>query len=397
MNHYFRILKKDARTRGRTGILETSHGIVETPVYVIVGTHGKVRTLDSRDLTDAGTQLIISNTYHLWQKLGDAGLASFQGLHAYMDWPRPLMTDSGGFQVFSLGIAREQGVSKVAQPEESVLRHREANLVRITEEGVFFSDGGPEQFLNAERSMAIQAKLGADIIFAFDEPTSPHHDYVYTKEAMERTHRWAVRSRNAAQSNQMLYGIVQGGAFADLREESARYIGSLDFEGFGIGGAFGTSFGDTAEDTFKELEWTIPFLPEEKPRHFLGIGLVQDLFAGVERGIDTFDCVVPTREARHGSIWTRGARIDITRGRHNGDTAPLDSECGCHACAEMHTTRGDLYTLFREKNEEAGRLASIHNVYFFNHLMSDIRAGIRDDRLQEVKQHYLFDLKLLTQ
>jgi tRNA-guanine transglycosylase len=260
--------------------------------------------------------------------------------------------------------------------------------VRITEEGVFFSDGGPEQFLNAERSMAIQEKLGADIIFAFDEPTSPRHDYAYTKEAMARTHRWAVRSRNAADSRQYLYGIVQGGAFADLREESARYIASLDFEGFGIGGAFGTSFGDTAEDTFKELEWTIPFLPEEKPRHFLGIGLVQDLFAGVERGIDTFDCVVPTREARHGSLWTRGARIDITRGRHHGDASPLDPECGCHACAEIGTTRGALYQLFREKNEEAGRLASLHNVYFFNHLMSEIRAGIRDDRLDKVKQYY---------
>lgn len=385
----FKILKKDQNSRARIGILETKHGVVETPSYVVVGTHAKVRTLDTADLLGAKTQLIIANTYHLWRSLGEEGLRHFPGLHRMMKWPRPLMTDSGGFQIFSLGAAREQGVGKVAESEYHLNLLPEKNLVRVTDEGVFFKENDKDCYLDAEISIRLQQQLGADIILAFDEPTSPLHDYRYTRESLERTHQWAVRSLKALTSDQALYGIVQGGAFEDLRRASAAFIGKMDFEGFAIGGSFGTSYGSKKEHTFQELEWTCPLLPEEKPRHLLGIGLVEDLFRGVEAGIDTFDCVVPTREARHGRIWTRSERIDMKKGKWRDDATVLDPECGCAVCVEMKITKAALRALFKEKNQEAGRLASLHNVYFFNDLMEKIRYAIANDQLNELKKKYV--------
>ncbi|MEK7193432.1 MAG: tRNA guanosine(34) transglycosylase Tgt [Patescibacteria group bacterium] len=393
----FEIITKDGEAR--LGRLSTPHGVVETPSYVVVGTDAHVRCLEPADIPETKTQMIISNTYHLWRDLGEEGLATYPGLHAEMGWEGPIMTDSGGFQVFSMGYGREFGVGKVipreapksmlsvGSPIEASERSRE-NLVRVTDSGVYFMEGGEEFYLDPELSMRIQEQLGADIIFAFDEPSSPLHDYAYTKKAMERTHAWALRSLEAKTSSQLIYGIVQGGLFEDLRLESARFINALPFDGFAIGGAFGSSFGSGKGDTFEALRWVTPLLPEGKPRHLLGIGKIEDLFAAVQLGIDTFDCVIPTREARHGSLWTAKGRFDVVRGRHQNDNSPLAEECGCSACAEG-VRKADLYALFKAKDPQAGRFATIHNVYFFNDLMEQIRNAIREGRFLNFKNSYL--------
>ena len=402
----FQIIARDTQTRARVGILETPHDAVETPAYVVVGTHAKVRTLEPTDLVTAKIQLIIANTYHLWQTLGEEGLVAFPGLHEVMGWNGPLMTDSGGFQVFSMGAAREHGVSKVAAKKKekfaseysSILENvgmphlgesAERGLVKITEDGVMFVVDGKRHWLDAEKSIRIQQQLGADIIFAFDEPSSPHHDHAYTRQAMERTHRWAERSLAARTSSQMLYGIVQGGPYEDLRKQSAQFIAALPFDGFAIGGSYSNSFGDTREQTLREVGWAVPYLPEDKPRHLLGIGLVEDLFSCVAAGMDTFDCVVPTREARHGSIWTLRGRIDIKRGIYRDDKSILDEECACIVCSHMKIEKGALHTMFREKNQQAGRLATLHNISFFNILMSKIRTAILDGKLRELRASFL--------
>lgn len=386
----FRVIAQDKKSKARVGELETSHGIVHTPAYVIVGTHAKVRAVRSEDLWRTNTQIVIANTFHLWRALGDEGLKIYEGLHGAMEWSGPVMTDSGGFQVFSFGASREEGIGKVAHARPDEYRLAKENAVRITDKGVWFRDGEEECYLDAEKSIKIQEQLGADIIVAFDECTSPSHDYEYNKEANRRTHAWAARSLKArTRRDQLMLGVVQGGVFEDLRGESAKTIGAMPFDGFAIGGAFGSSFGSGKTDTFRELDWIMPYLPGDKHRHLLGIGKIDDLFECVARGIDMFDCVIPTREARHGSIWMRGERLDITRGRHSDDTNALDPGCACYTCEELETTRGELHRLFKMKNPEAGRLATIHNIYFFNDLMGKIRAAIGDGQLEKLRRHYL--------
>ncbi len=418
----FKVIKKDKDSHARVGVIETPHGAVETPAYTMVGTNAAVRTLSPEDITETKTQIVIVNTYHMWKDLGDK-LEMFGGLHEKMKWQGPLMTDSGGFQVFSFGFGREHKVGKVAKKisetmpsrggsrsadelgireANSAARERRSasaagagerpatredivseiggeNLVRVTEEGVYFYDG-EERFLNPELSMHIQGKLGADIIFAFDECTSPLNDYEYTKESMERTHRWALRSLDAKErKDQALYGIVQGGEFKDLREESARVIGGMAFDGFGIGGSFGKS------EMLNVLDWVTPLLPEGRPRHLLGIGRIGDIFEGVERGIDTFDCVIPTREARHGSLWTNQGRFDIRKGKYAGDKSRIRDDCLCPVCSR-NILRGELHALFKAKDQEAGRLATIHNVWFFNELLAKIREAIKEGTFKELKE-----------
>ena len=382
----FEVLTKDGRSQARLGRLKTEHGDVETPAYVIVGTNAAVRTLRPEDLPATKTQIIIANTYHLWRELGDEGLDNYHGLHAEMEWNGPLMTDSGGFPVFSMGAAREHGVGKITKREAQAPQE---NLIRVTEVGVYFRGDEEEEYLDAELSIKIQEQLGADIIFAFDEPSSPLHDHAYTQTAMERTHRWAARSLEAKTSSQQLYGIVQGGRFEDLRTQSAKFIATLPFDGFGIGGSFGSSFGGEKTATLRELAWTIPHLPAGKPRHLLGMGRIEDIFAGVEAGIDTFDCVIPTREARHGALWTARGRFDILKGLEAASGEPIDDACACPVCADMGVTRGDLHARFRNKDPEAGRLATIHNVYFFNDLMEKIRAALAQGAFQTFKMHSL--------
>ncbi|MFH1246282.1 MAG: tRNA guanosine(34) transglycosylase Tgt [Candidatus Liptonbacteria bacterium] len=387
----FEIVHKDQNTSARLGRLTTPHGIVETPSYVIVGTHGEVRCLEPEDIPRTKTQLIISNTYHLWRSFGDEELSSYEGLHADMKWNGPIMTDSGGFQVFSHGALRELGSGKIYREDTNPYGSGES-VVRVTDSGVYFEEDGEELYLDAELSMRIQEQLGADIIFAFDEPSSPLHDYEYTKLAMARTHAWARRSLEAKTSDQKIYGIVQGGKFEDLRKMSAEFIGAMSFDGFGVGGSFGSSYGGTAESILRELKWTVPFLPEHKPRHLLGMGKVHDVFAAVEAGIDTFDCVIPTREARHGRLWTAEGPLNILRGAHEKSGANVEPDCDCPVCGideDEHTTRAELYRMFKEKNPQAGRLATMHNVYFFNNLLEQIRGSMRENGFGAFKAKYL--------
>jgi tRNA-guanine family transglycosylase len=391
----FEILKQDPDSRGRLGHLKTEHGIIETPAYVIVGTHGEVRCLESVDLVNTKTQLIISNTYHLWRTLGEEGLNDFPGLHEYMRWNGPIMTDSGGFQVFSLGFLREYGMRR---GEEAVKEFGNAkavsgqNLVRITPSGVYFKPYGEESeevYLDAETSIRIQEQLGADIVVAFDEPTSPLHGLEYTRQAMDRTHAWAHRSLDAKQSDQKIYGVVQGGAFEELRSASAKHIGNLPFDGFAIGSTYGDAYGGTKNMTRQMLDWSIPYLPENKARHLFGVGSILDIFNGVEAGIDTFDCVIPTREARHGRIWTSRGHIDIKKGRFALDDDPLDPFCQCPVCSDKKIMKRDLHSAFKEKNPEAGHFATIHNVFFFNDFMEKIRVSLREGRFSDFREEFL--------
>lgn len=388
----FRIISKDSHSRARTGLLETPHGVVETPAYTIVGTHASIRHLPPELIPATKTQLIIANTYHLWGRAEE--IAQTGGLAKVMNWPGPTMTDSGGFQVFSLGFSREHGIGKVIKlrsdhGRETIANGQnkpERNLVRITDEGAWFreSPDQPEKFLGPELSIALQEKIGADIIMSFDECTSPLHDHAYTKQALERTHRWAkVCLDSQTRSDQLLYGIVQGGEFQDLREASAKHINSLPFPGFAIGGSFSKS----ADGDFNVLDWTIPHLDEARPRHFLGIGKIEDLFDGVLAGIDTFDCVIPTREARHGGIWTRSGRYDIHKAIYSQSKNPLEAGCGCDACTSVD--QATVHALFKAKDSMAGRYAIIHNLFFFNNLMSLIRQAINAQRLREFRKEFL--------
>ncbi|MFA5870814.1 MAG: tRNA guanosine(34) transglycosylase Tgt [Candidatus Paceibacterota bacterium] len=402
----FTITARDPHSKARVGTLTVPSGAtIETPTYVIVGTNAEVRTLSAQDLKDTHTGIIIANTYHLWRKLGEK-LSSYSGLHIAMDYQGITMTDSGGFQVFSLGFSREHEVSKVGFfPEHDThptflndlilqikiwlgITHKR-NSVRVMPWGAYFKDENygdtKKVFLNARKSIEIQEKLGADIILAFDECTSPKHGYWYTKWAMNRTHRWARKCIEVKKKNdQLLYGIVQGGAFEDLRKQSAKTIGNMPFNGFAIGGSLGAS----KKDMYNVLEWTMPFLPDEKPRHLLGIGQIRDIFEGVERGIDTFDCVIPTREARHGALWTHNGRFDVKKGEFKDSNIPIEEGCECPTCSNK-VTRGMLYGMFHSKNPEGGKYATLHNVFFFNALMSEIRNSIKNGTFSDFKHKTL--------
>ncbi|TSC73841.1 MAG: queuine tRNA-ribosyltransferase [Parcubacteria group bacterium Gr01-1014_44] len=398
----FKILKKDKNSWARTGVIETPHGIIETPAYAMVGTHGQIKCLPKEKIAQTKTQLVMTNTFHLWLaslKLrrseqdfkGPGGeIENLPSVQSFFGDNMPTITDSGGFQVFSLGFGREHKVGKVVKGstflkiQGRILKSSEENLVKITEEGVYFGD----QFLGPELSIKIQEKLGADLILAFDECTSPLHDFNYNKEAMERTHRWAkvcleTKNNPPAGGGQLLYGIVQGGEFQNLREESAKFINSLPFDGVAIGGTFEKS----ANGSFDVLKWTIPHLDENRPRHFLGIGLIGDIFESVELGIDSFDCVVPTREARHGGIWTKSGRLDITKSVYQNNLSKLEENCLCPTCDVV--PKAELHRLFKTKNLLAGENATMHNVYFFNNLMAEIREAIKNERLPELKKEYL--------
>ena len=400
----FNITGKDPNSRARTGLLETPHGTVETPAYTIVGTYASIRHLPPELIPATKTQLIIANTYHLWGRAEE--IAQAGGLAKVMDWNGPTMTDSGGFQVFSLGFSREHGIGKVirlrsdhsSETMDNNQSKPERNLVRITDEGAWFSQPEPSsakeasegetKFLGPELSIALQEKIGADIIMSFDECTSPLHDYEYTKIALERTQRWAkVCLDSQTRSDQLLYGIVQGGEFQDLREASAKYINALPFPGFAIGGSFSKS----ADGDFNILNWTISHLDEARPRHFLGIGKIEDLLDGVLAGIDTFDCVIPTREARHGGIWTKRGRYDIHKAIYSQSKDPLEEDCSCDACVSID--QATVHTLFKAKDTLAGQYAIVHNIFFFNNLMAQIRQAIKEQRLRQFRNEFLANSK----
>ncbi|HLI27029.1 MAG TPA: tRNA guanosine(34) transglycosylase Tgt [Chloroflexota bacterium] len=380
----FRVVQHAPDCAARAGVLTLPHGTVETPAFIPVGTLASVKGLTPDELVAVGAQIVLANTYHLYLRPGAALVERLGGLHRFMAWPRPLLTDSGGFQVFSLGFGREQGVGKIAKifPAEEpppraervrAARAAQARLVRIDDDGVEFTShlDGSLHRLTPEHSIAIQEQLGADIILAFDECTSPLAGYEYTRQALERTHRWARRCLAARRSTpQALFGIVQGGEYRDLREHSARTIASLPFDGVAIGG----SLGQSKADMHRVLEWTVPLLPPDWPRHLLGIGEPEDLIEGVRRGIDLFDCVAPTRHARHGVLYVPTGRLHIERAEYRADTAPVQADCDCYTCT--HFSRAYLRHLFLAGEMLGPRLATVHNLRFLLRFMAQLRHSI---------------------
>ncbi|HYN89538.1 MAG TPA: tRNA guanosine(34) transglycosylase Tgt [Ardenticatenaceae bacterium] len=408
----FDILHRDGAARVAT--FRTPHGAIETPAFVAVGTQATVKSVTPDQLRAAGIQVIFANTYHLDLGPGADVIAALGGLHRYMGWDRPILTDSGGFQVFSLGAGIEHGVGKISNifpGEEGGLQvqgpatrrggeQEGVPLVKIREEGVTFKshlDGSRHEF-TAEKSIEVQRQLGADIVLAFDECTSPLHPRAYEIEALERTHRWETRSLAYFQASeprhghaQALYGIVQGGAHRDLRLDSAAFVARNAFDGIAIGG----NLGSTKADMHRILEWVIPELPDDRPRHLLGIGEIPDIFEVVERGVDTFDCVAPTRNARNAALLARTLdgeplpkfRINVRNARFKTDDRPITPGCGCYTCT--HFSRAYLHHLFRAEELLAYTLATIHNLHFLADLMVDIRAALTDGRFAELKADWL--------
>jgi queuine tRNA-ribosyltransferase len=434
----FKIQKKLKGQLGRVGVLKTAHGVIETPAFVVVGTKATVKSVNSEQVRDAGAQVVLANTYHLYLQPGDESVKKMGGLGKMMNWHGPTMTDSGGFQVFSLGAAYKKGISKVLQITDPSLLIPERfddstapRLAKIGQDGVSFTShlDGSVHYITPEKSIQIQHNLGADIIFAFDECTSPTEDLKYQKEALERTHNWARRSleehnklegqkdqekkeeQKIGQANgladtcfltreeirgpeselfsalpgalfpQYIFGIVQGGRDEELRKYSAKTISEMGFDGFGIGGSF------AKEDMSTAVKWVNEILPEEKPRHLLGIGEPEDLFMGIENGVDLFDCVLPTRLGRNGTIYTKTGKIHITNTEYRADIAPIENDCDCYTC--QNYSRGYIAHLFHGKEMLAGTLASIHNIHFIVNLVKQIRQSILDDKFQEFKKSFL--------
>ncbi|OGZ27406.1 MAG: hypothetical protein A2365_02945 [Candidatus Nealsonbacteria bacterium RIFOXYB1_FULL_40_15] len=373
----FSVLKSSKKNKARLGLIETENGVVETPCLVPVATQASLKSLDFKRVEETKTQILIANTFHLHLKPGEALVQRSGGLHKFSGWNRPFMTDSGGFQVFSLGFGRDQNVGKILKNKKILSTSSTPKNVKIMEKGVFFKSpvDGKKLFLGPEESIKIQEMLGADIIFAFDECTSPLAEKEYVENSLERTHKWASACLGAKKTNQSLYGIVQGGRFKDLRKKSAKFISSLDFDGFGIGGEFGSNKKKMAD----MIRWVVKELPDEKPRHLLGIGYLEDILPVVKEGIDTFDCIVPTRFARHGIAFTSEGRLDLNKRLFLKDQKPLDKKCGCFVC-KTHK-RSYICHLFRAKEMAAASLATFHNLYYFNSYVEKIRNDIKTGRL----------------
>jgi queuine tRNA-ribosyltransferase len=346
----FRITARDHRAR--TGVFTTPHGDLLTPVFAPVGTQAAVKTLTPAQVRELGATLVLANTYHLYLRPGDDLVREMGGLHPFMQWPGPMLTDSGGFQVFSLADSR-----------------------KIDDDGVTFKshiDGSLHRF-TPEKSIQIQENLGADIIMAFDECSDPN-DRAYTAKAMERTHRWAERCLAAkTRPDQALFGIVQGGIVPDLRTASAKFIASLPFPGIAIGGL---SVGETKTEMYATLDVVIPLLPEDKPRYLMGVGTPEDLIEGVARGVDIFDCVLPTRLARHNAAFSPEGRLNLMNAAYARDKRPIDETCDCYTCRTF--TRAYLRHLIVAKETLAGTLLSIHNLRALIRLMEELRGYIAE-------------------
>jgi queuine tRNA-ribosyltransferase/7-cyano-7-deazaguanine tRNA-ribosyltransferase len=386
--------------RARTGLLRTPHGNIKTPAFIPVGTKASVKTLDGADLKNLKVPAVLANTYHLYLKPGEKLIQKHGGLGKFMNWDGPTFTDSGGFQVFSLGFGLEHGVSKVSNifPDEELQKkpiQTKKKLMKVDEEGVSFVshiDGSTHRF-TAESSIAIQQAIGADIIFAFDECTSPLHDERYTAKALQRTHAWAERCMNAwtNRETQALFGIIQGGAYKALRHQSTDFISALNTPGIAIGG----SLGKNKQDMYQILDWTLPRLTDEKPRHLLGIGEVEDLFGGSSRGVDTFDCVAVTRMARNGGTYLHPKNggtvknkfhINVRAQKFADDSLPLDPGCACPTC--QNYSRAYIRHLFASGELLAMRLATIHNLHFILRLMESIQMAIEQDSLHHLANEW---------
>lgn len=359
----FTLIKKDAKTAARRGRLETPHGIIETPIFMPVGTHAAMKAMTPEQVTATGAQIILSNTYHLHLRPGESLVEKAGGLHKFMAWDKPILTDSGGFQVFSL-------------PNK-----------RITEDGAYFRHeiSGEEVYLDPARAIAIQEALGADIIMAFDECIPYPCDKKYATDSTRKTLRWAEQCLKAqTRKDQALFGIVQGSVYEDLREMCAREMVAMDFPGYAIGGV---SVGEGLELLKKVVAMTAPFLPADKPRYLMGVGLPEDILESVERGMDMFDCVIPTRYARSATLFTRRGKIRLTNKNYRRDFYPIDPSCSCYACTNF--SRAYIHHLFNANEVLSAILASIHNVHFYLKMMAEIRESIEQDRFSDYKREFL--------
>jgi queuine tRNA-ribosyltransferase len=397
----FKIEKKLKNGLGRVAVLQTTSGVIQTPAFVTVGTKATVKAMTPEMLKSINAQVVLANTYHLYLEPGDELVKNAGGLGKFMNWSGPTMTDSGGFQVFSLGSAYNNKVGKIhfKTKEKEIDREielqapkededKKPKIAEIDPNGVMFRShiDGSAHYITPEKSIDIQHNIGADIIFAFDECTSPLESDHYQAEALDRTHRWAKRSlkyhkESSQKDKQALFGIVQGGRVEKLRKESAEFLAGLDFDGYGIGGSF------EKEDMSKAVKWCNEILPEEKPRHLLGIGEPVDLFMAVENGCDLFDCVAPTRMARNGTLYTKNGRINILNTEFRNDLTSVEDDCKCYTC--QNYTRAYLSHLFRSKEMLAGTLASVHNLYFIINLVDKMRQAILDDNFESFKEEFL--------
>ncbi len=370
----------------RTGVLKTPHGEIKTPGFVPVATGGALKGASFEDIKDIGADIFMVNTFHFYCKGEHKTVKKMGGLHKFLNINYPIMTDSGGFQVFSLGQGFEQKTGKIAKKDNFFTQKENKKMVKIKDDRVVFKSpfDGSKIEITPQNSIKAQEDLGADIIFAFDECTSPLASYKYQKQSLLKTHRWAEISLNSLKNkNQRMMGIVQGGRFEDLRIESAKFISSLPFFGFGIGGSFGESFGDSKENMRNILDILSEKLPQEKPRHFLGIGEPEDLIDGALRGVDLFDCVIPTRFARHGTALTSSGRINLKSSRYKEDKKSLDNNCSCFIC--LNYKRSYLHHLVKRREIYAIMLLTKHNLYFVLNLMEKIRKAIEKEDASKLK------------
>lgn len=360
----YRLIKKEKHTGARLGELITPHGTFPTPMFMPVGTLATVKTLAPEELKAMGAGVILSNTYHLWLRPGEDLVAEAGGLHKFMNWDQPILTDSGGFQVFSL-----------------------ADMRNIVEEGVHFKNhlNGSKMFLSPEKAIDIQNKLGSDIMMSFDECPPFDESYDYVKKSVERTSRWAERGlkAHANPDSQGLFGIIQGAGFEDLRKQSAQDLISMDFPGYSIGGL---SVGEPKAEMNRVLEFTTPWIPDHKPRYLMGVGAADSLIDGVIRGVDMFDCVLPTRIARNGTCMTSKGRLVVKNAQFARDFRPIDENCDCYTCKNY--SRAYIRHLIKCDETFGIRLTSYHNVYFLLNLMKQVRQAIMDDNLLEFRQHF---------
>ena len=360
----YTLVHKDQKTNARRGILHTNHGDYATPIFMPVGTRATVKTLSPEELKDIHSAVVLANTYHLWLRPGEDIVAKAGGLHKFMNYDGPILTDSGGFQVFSL-----------------------AEKKNIKEEGVLFKShiDGRKLFLTPELSIQIQNKLDSDIAMSFDECPPYPVTYDYMKQSVERTIRWAKRGKDVhSNENQSLFGIVQGGEFEDLRHFSAKETVKLDFDGYSIGG---TSVGEDKDTMYKMIDYAIKYLPEDKPRYLMGVGDPLDILEGVERGVDMFDCVLPTRIARHGNAFTRHGKLNIRNEKFKENFTPIEDTCDCYAC--RHYTKAYIRHLMVCEETFGARLLSIHNLRFLIKLVEDIRENIEKDTFSEFKEQFI--------
>jgi len=397
-DYSFTVTKRLPGTLARSGVLHTPHGDIKTPAFIVGSTQATVKALTVEQVRELGGQAVLANTYHLMLRPGADVIEAAGGLGRFMNWTGPSFTDSGGFQIFSLGVAYKKGITKVThstQGQAEAAKASSKQLARIDDEGVSFYShiDGSKLRMTPESSMQLQWQIGADVHMAFDECLAPLSSEAYIRESVARTHAWASRCKaeherqwevHKAQGKpyQSLWGVVQGARLEDLRRESARFMRDLDVDGFGIGGVF------EPEEISTTVRWVCEELPEDKPRHLLGMGsLISDLFLGIEYGIDTFDCIAFTRQARNGGIYTKDGRINIKNQKFTRDFTSLDPECACYTC--RHYTRAYIHHLLRADEIIGATLGSIHNEYFAVNLVDQIRESIEDGSFHTLKAVYL--------